>query len=569
MTATTLSPREMKRLRKQGADYVSPSPYTVRAAFRRGDLFTKLSAVVFGLGDIVRKQYVKGIAMLALEIAYFVFMAINGVDYLSKLPTLGTNAGGKKLVDGFWVYTEPDRSVVILLYGVATLVITAAFIGLWVMSVRSAYKSQVLLEENGKAPSFMDDVRELLDAKAHVLLMFLPTLGIAVFTVLPLIFMISMAFTSYDHKHLVLFHWVGFENFAKVFSNSGGTVNAVLFGRVLVWTLVWAFFATFLNFFLGMFVAMIINRKTTHFKGFWRACFSMSIAVPQFVSLLVMHTMLQPQGAVNRMLQTWGWIDSPLPFFTNATWARVTVIVINLWVGIPYTIMQITGILQNIPADQYEAAKIDGANWWQIFTKITMPYIIFELSVAYCMSRMRFRVRKTFMNVVLILGMFPGIMAVTAIYFILKALGLSSGTMTTVALILVYSAGSGAGFYVMKGYMDTIPTSLDEAALLDGCTRFQVFHKIIIPICKPMIVYQAIIGFLTPWLDFVMAKVICRTQSNYTVALGLWLMLQKEYIQNWFARFAAAAVVISVPIAILFIVMQRFYQESMSGSVKG
>lgn len=195
--------------------------------------------------------------------------------------------------------------------------------------------------------------------------------------------------------------------------------------------------------------------------------------------------------------------------------------------------------------------------------------LIFVLSVAYCMSRMRFRVRKTFMNVVLILGMFPGITAVTAIYFILKALGLSSGTMTTVALILVYSAGSDAGFYVMKGYMDTIPTSLDEAALLDGCTRFQVFHKIIIPICKPMIVYQAIIGFLTPWLDFVMAKVICRTQSNYTVALGLWLMLQKEYIQNWFARFAAAAVVISVPIAILFIVMQRFYQESMSGSVKG
>ena len=195
--------------------------------------------------------------------------------------------------------------------------------------------------------------------------------------------------------------------------------------------------------------------------------------------------------------------------------------------------------------------------------------LIFVLSVAYCMSRMRFRVRKTFMNVVLILGMFPGIMAVTAIYFILKALGLSSGTMTTVALILVHSAGSGAGFYVMKGYMDTIPTSLDEAALLDGCTRFQVFHKIIIPICKPMIVYQALIGFLTPWLDFVMAKVICRTQSNYTVALGLWLMLQKEYIQNWFARFAAAAVVISVPIAILFIVMQRFYQESMAGSVKG
>ena len=141
--------------------------------------------------------------------------------------------------------------------------------------------------------------------------------------------------------------------------------------------------------------------------------------------------------------------------------------------------------------------------------------LVFVLSVAYCMSRMRFRVRKTFMNVVLILGMFPGIMAVTAIYFILKALGLSSGTMTTVALILVYSAGSGAGFYVMKGYMDTIPTSLDEAALLDGCTRFQVFHKIIIPICKPMIVYQAIIRLPDP-----VAR-LCHGQGDLPYAIQL------------------------------------------------
>ncbi len=165
--------------------------------------------------------------------------------------------------------------------------------------------------------------------------------------------------------------------------------------------------------------------------------------------------------------------------------------------------------------------------------------------------------------------MFPGIMSVVAIYFILKAMGLTSDGMTILALILVYSAGTGAGFYVMKGYMDTIPTSLDEAAMLDGCTRWQVFTKIIIPMCRPMIVYQAIVGFLTPWLDFVMAKVIARTQENYTASLGLWLMLDKEYINSWFGRFAAAAVLISIPIAILFIVMQRFYQESMSGAVKG
>lgn len=195
--------------------------------------------------------------------------------------------------------------------------------------------------------------------------------------------------------------------------------------------------------------------------------------------------------------------------------------------------------------------------------------VFFVLCVAFCMSRLRFRFRKTFMNVVLILGMFPGIMSVVVIYFILKSLGLTQGWGVTVALILVYSAGAGAGFYVMKGYMDTIPMELDEAAYLDGCTRWQVFTKITIPICKPMLVYQALTAFLGPWLDFVMAKAICRTQENYTVALGLYQMLSREYLNDWFAKFAAAAVIISIPIVILFIVMQRYYQEAMSGAVKG
>ena len=201
---------------------------------------------------------------------------------------------------------------------------------------------------------------------------------------------------------------------------------------------------------------------------------------------------------------------------------------------------------------------------------VCLIQVFFVLSVAYSMSRLRFKMRRPFMNGALVLGMFPGIMAVAAIYFILKAMGLtSSSTATLIALILVYSAGAGAGFYVMKGYMDTIPKSLDEAATLDGCTKWDIFWRITIPIAKPMIVYQALVGFLTPWLDFVLAKAICRTQENYTVALGLWQMLQKEYIAQWYARFAAGAVCISIPIAILFILMQRFYQESMSGAVKG
>ena len=168
--------------------------------------------------------------------------------------------------------------------------------------------------------------------------------------------------------------------------------------------------------------------------------------------------------------------------------------------------------------------------------------LVFVLAVSFCMSRLRFKGRKTFMNLALILGMFPGIMAVIAIYFILKALGLTKGSIVLIALIIVYSAGSGAGFYIMKGYMDTIPKSLDEAAYLDGCTKWQVFWKIIVPICKPMIVFQAITGFLGPWLDFVMVKTVVRdNKENYTVAYGLMEMLTKKYLPDWYAAFAAVS----------------------------
>ena len=210
--------------------------------------------------------------------------------------------------------------------------------------------------------------------------MALPFTCLLIFTILPLIYMVCMAFTNFSKEgdHLVLFDWVGLQNFALLF-DTNSTVGSQ-FWSVLKWTLVWAFFATFLNFILGTIVAIIINRPTIKFKGLWRGCLSMTIAVPQFVSLLVIRSMMLPDGIVNRMLLNAGWISTRLPFLTDATWARVLVIVINLWVGIPYTIMQVTGILQNIPAEQYEAARIDGANAVQQFFNITLPYMLFVLT---------------------------------------------------------------------------------------------------------------------------------------------------------------------------------------------
>ena len=194
----------------------------------------------------------------------------------------------------------------------------------------------------------------------------------------------------------------------------------------------------------------------------------------------------------------------------------------------------------------------------------------FVLCVSYCTSRMKWKMRKPYMNMAMILNLFPGFMTMVAVYFILKALGMTEGNWIPVALVICFSAGAGTGFYVMKGYMDTIPKALDEAAYLDGATKFQIFTKITLPLCKPMIVYQLITSFMAPWVDFVFAKVIVRTEAKFfTVSIGLWSMLEKEYVDVWFVRFCAGAVLVSIPIAILFIITQKFYQEAMSGSVKG
>ena len=195
----------------------------------------------------------------------------------------------------------------------------------------------------------------------------------------------------------------------------------------------------------------------------------------------------------------------------------------------------------------------------------------YVLAVSYCLSRLRIKVRKTYMNMAMVLGLFPGFMSMVAVYFILKALGLSEGGLIRLALILCYSGGAGLGFQIAKGFFDTIPLAIDEAALIDGCTRWQIFQKITLPLSKPIIVYTVLTAFIGPWVDFIFAKVICRANADYyTVAIGLWRMLEKEYIDNWYTCFAAGAVLISIPIAVLFMFLQRYYVDGMSsGAVKG
>lgn len=192
----------------------------------------------------------------------------------------------------------------------------------------------------------------------------------------------------------------------------------------------------------------------------------------------------------------------------------------------------------------------------------------YVLSVSYVMSRLRFHMRQPLMNVALILGMFPGFMSMIAVYYILKGFGI---TQSLFALVLVYSAGAGLGFFIAKGFFDTIPKALDEAAYMDGATKAQVFWNITIPMSKPIIIYTVLTTFMGPWMDFIFVSVLMGDNyNNYTVALGMFRMLDREFITSYYTQFAAAAVLVSVPIAAVFISMQKFYVEGVTGgAVKG
>ena len=343
--------------------------------FSEGDWKTKLSFLIMGFGQLLRGQIVRGLTMLALEGGILYYILDFGWGYLKDIFTLGvveTHKVGRKTVYG-------DNSFLILLYGLLTLVIVVALIYLWRVNIRQNREAELRLKRGKRLPTNREDLASLFDKNFDKTLLALPVTGIFVFTVLPIIFMICIAFTNYDATHqppAKLFTWVGLENFKALFGIGGEGFGGTFF-YVLGWTLVWAFFATFLTYFLGMAVAIMINKKGIKLKKLWRTILVMTIAVPQFVSLLYVGKMFASDGLVNAYLLKWGWIQQAIPFWDNALYARILIIVINLWIGIPYTMLIVTGLLMNIPAELYESARIDGANIFQTFRKITLPYMLF------------------------------------------------------------------------------------------------------------------------------------------------------------------------------------------------
>ncbi len=360
-------------------------------AFLLGDVWVKGSAAVWGLGCLARGQIGKGLLLCLEEAAFLAGIAFTW-PFLMKLPTLGT-VKAERIWDPVSrknVWNEYDNSFLILLFGVVGVLLIAGFGVQCVRIVKHARRAELAAKQGRTLPPLRQDAARYLGHDFHRTLLALPVAGIVLVMIVPLLVMILIAFTNYDRNHLVptnLFTWVGLKNFGLLTDLSASSAFAHAFPRVLGWTLVWAVTATLSCYIGGIGMAMLVNHKRTVAKPFWRTCFMIAMAVPQFVSLLLVRNLFADVGIVNTLCKQWGvtdWLYSigaiptanVIPFLTHPNWARPMILLINFWVGVPYQMLIATGILINIPGELTEAARIDGANSYQVFRHITLPYLL-------------------------------------------------------------------------------------------------------------------------------------------------------------------------------------------------
>ena len=380
-------------------------------ALVQGDIFTKLSFLITGFGyffhhqkrtvfekanqfgeDAGRSysktviQWLRGVFYLAIEALAVLALIFWGIPNFAKLGL--TEVGTPSLDQCTWsdeigdfVCPEGNNSFLIVLFSLLTILILIAFLFIHLSAVRGVYKAECEIKAGHSIRTAKEDLKDLVDERFYKTSLALPIIGVALFTIVPTLMMILIAFTDFGGKTadganvtIDSFHWVGFENWGTLFSLGNGSSFLTVFGSQLLWTLIWAFFATFTCFFGGLLLALLLNSKRTKFTKVWRTGFVLTIAVPQFVSLMLIRYFLHDQGIVNNIIASLG--GSRIPFLSDPLTAKFTIIIVNCWVGFPYLMLMISGILMNIPSDLYESARIDGASKTRMFWSITMPYIL-------------------------------------------------------------------------------------------------------------------------------------------------------------------------------------------------
>lgn len=332
-----------------------------------------LSVIFMGLGQLYNRQYIKGGFFALIELGYIIFLAPYTVNSIRGLITLGSTP--QKMVKGRII--QGDHSIFLMVFGIISLIVLFMFIVFYIINVRDAMRVGKNRDNGLDSNSVIISLRNLSE-KGFPYILLTPAVVFTLFlTVVPLTFGVMIAFTNYSSpNHLPprsLVDWVGFQNFINLFKlpSLGKT-----FAGVALWTISWAILSTLSTFLVGLVFAVIINANKIALKKFWRSIFILPWAVPGFISILVMRNMFNGQfGPINKYLTAIGM--APVPWLAEPMWARITCLLVNLWLGFPYYMAMMSGVLTGIPRDLYEAASIEGASAFQKFRKITLPLVLF------------------------------------------------------------------------------------------------------------------------------------------------------------------------------------------------
>ncbi len=343
----------------------------IRTLFKGAGKNVKASMCLMGLGQLLYGQIGKGLLYLLIFITAVIYFIFKGFTDLVGLFTLGTKQADT------WLGIKGDNSVVMLLMGILSVIAAVFFIICYIANVRDAYETQKLCERGGRPASFIEDLKQLLDKKFYKTVLFLPVLGVCVFNILPIIFMIAIAFTDYGGSIVPpkLVSWVGLDNFIHIATLSQ---FAPTFGKILSWNLLWAVASTALNYLAGLGLALLLNKECVKGKAMWRAFPILAYAVPGFITLLGFKFMFSYGGPINQIITQMG--HRAIGFLDiDAKWiARLIGLAVNAWISVPSIMLLATGVLSNRDASQMESAKIDGANVFQQFRHITLPFVLFS-----------------------------------------------------------------------------------------------------------------------------------------------------------------------------------------------
>ena len=350
--------------------FIKAYAYEYHLATNRDKGLLSISWLCLGIPELVHRQFVRGVLLLSYQALFIFYMLARGARDLIGLVTL---------------HVPGLLSTQSIVFGVGAVILILFTIYLHLLNISITLRNVSANNATKKLETSKEELSSLINKRFYFSALSVPVVGALLFTIIPLLFMILIAFTNYSYRVVEGYNnvvptwdkflsWVGFDTFQRVFAVGTNLQDLV---QTFSWTMIWAILATLTCYFGGLFLAMLLNKKAIKGKIIYRSLFVVSMALPQFVSLLVMRTMFEDFGPINTILQQWGWTDTFISFWDDATISKTLIVFINMWVGIPYYMLLMSGLLINIPKDYYEAATIEGASRRQIFSKITFPHLLY------------------------------------------------------------------------------------------------------------------------------------------------------------------------------------------------